>query len=131
VPGENLRRDAAFLARRDERADPVGVVVGDGHEQSATVFKGPWRDAAQYPVLLDAFDRGLRVCHRVPGPAVQQAVMSSGRAGRELAALENRDGHAAQREVMGERGTCAAATDHHNLLPHNAPPVQRAVTATL
>ena len=106
---ELLRRDARRLAPLEEARQVRHVLVVDRHEQPVVLLERTGCDRAQDAVLLDAFHRRLVVVHGVPRAAVQQAVVTSRRPRRELAAFDERDAHAAEGQVVGERAAGAAA----------------------
>ena len=109
------RRDVRRLAPLEEARQVRHVLVGDRDEQPVVLLERARRDLPEDAVLLDALHGGLVVVHGVARAAVQQAVVATGRAGRELAALDERDAQAAQREVVRERAAGSAAADDQDM----------------
>ena len=83
-------------------------------EQALRVFHAGGRYLAENHILLNAFLGGFGILHGIAGTAVEQAVVAAGRAGRNVAPLDEQRTEAAQRAVpRGSRSGDAAADDDH------------------
>jgi hypothetical protein len=113
--GELLGGDAARRTALEERLEEREVLLGDRDEQPVVVLERTGADPLEDPVLLDALDRGLAVADGIAAPAVQQPVMAPRRSRGQLAALDEGDAQAAQREVVRECGSGTASADDEDV----------------
>ena len=67
------------------------------------------RDASADERDTDALRAGLAIADRVTRPAVQQAVAPAGRAGGQLAAVDERDAKPPQRQILGQASAGGAS----------------------
>ena len=125
-----LRGDAARLAALHERLQVLEVLLLDGDEEPVVALERTRADAPQDAVLLDALDGRLAIVDGIAPTAVEQPVVAPRRARGQLAALDQRDPHAPEGEIVGQRSTRAASTDDEDV-PGAAWPGSHRTPATM
>src|SRR5690606_7498460 len=110
-----LHGDAGLPASLQEVGDVGLVVPGGDHEKAAGVLETVRHDAAQDPVLLDAFDGGFGVLDDVATPRMEEAVEAAARPVGDVPLLDEDGVEPPHHQIAEDAGPGGPASDHQYL----------------
>ena len=108
--------DAGLPAFLDEVRLIVEAVFGKGDEEAFRLLHAIGSDAAEYPVLPDAFLGSFAVGDCITGAAVEQAVVAAGCPVADVSAFYQKRREATQGAVSHGRGAGHSAADNYNIV---------------
>lgn len=112
----NLGRDTCPAAALDKQRLIPQIILGQRYEQTAGLLHAMPGDTPQHHILLDALRSRFLIGHRISGPAMQQAMIAAGRAGRKIETFDKQSPQAAHGAVTGSARTGSTASDHYHIV---------------